>query len=96
MYAGGYIIKSILRCAQCIAYCHNELLNKAHELTHDYILVVDFHALTSNISVFVSNFRYNTDDGSVIPASASDAYYNVWAARTLSDSILNFDVWRKI
>jgi hypothetical protein len=79
-----------------IAYCRNVMLNKSQELKADYILSADLDMFASTISSFLSNFRYNTNDWSVMTASANDSYYDIWALRTLSDSILNFDVWHRI
>jgi len=29
-------------------------------------------------------------------ATSNDAYYDIWALRTLSDSVMNYDVWHRI
>jgi hypothetical protein len=79
-----------------IAFCRNKLLDIAHEITSDYILIVDLDIFATKLSAFLSNFRYNTDDWSVMTASSSGSYYDIWALRTLSDSSLNFDVWHRI
>jgi len=96
IYSRFYIDRSIQLRHNRIAHCRNELLNRARQLTSDYIFFVDFDGFTSNISSFISNFRYHTDDWSVMTASASSSYYDIWALRTLSDEILNFDIWRKV
>jgi hypothetical protein len=79
-----------------IAFCRNKLLNMAHEITSDYILIVDLDIFSTDISSFVSNFRYNTDHWSVMTAASSGLYYDIWALRTLSDSNLNFYVWHRV
>lgn len=96
IYTRSYIARSIRIRHHRIAHCRNELLNRARELTSDYIFFVDFDGFQSNIASFISNFRYHADDWSVMTASASSSYYDIWALRTLSDSILNFDIWKKV
>ena len=76
-----------------IAYCRNQLLEKARELQTDYILAIDIDIFAVNVSSFLTNFDYNIDDWSVMTANLIDNYYDIWALRTLSDSIMNFDVW---
>jgi hypothetical protein len=39
----------------------------------------------NSISAFISNFRYNIDDWSVMIA-AGGLYYDIWALRALFDS----------
>lgn len=78
-----------------LAYCRNTLLNKAHTLSPDYILFVDSDIFATNISSFLSNFKYNRDDWSVMTAATTAEYYDIWALRTLSDSIMNYDVWKR-
>jgi len=96
VYIYGNMLKLIPERPDRIAFCRNKLLNIAHEITSDYILVVDLDMFSSKVPAFISNFRYNTDDWSAMTASSSGSYYDIWALRTLSDSNLNFDVWHRI
>jgi hypothetical protein len=96
VYKYGSISKSYPNRPDRIAFCRNKLLDIAHEITSDYILVVDLDIFSAELSAFLTNFRYNTDDWSVMTASSSGSYYDIWALRTLSDSNLNFDVWHRV
>lgn len=78
-----------------IAFCRNKLLNVARQISADYILMTDADLFAANIPSLLSNFRYNRDEWSVMTTN-SNVYYDIWALRTLSDSVLNFDVWQRI
>jgi hypothetical protein len=60
------------------------------------MLVVDADIFAANVSSFLSNFEYDTNDWSVMTANLLKNYYDIWALRTLSDSILNYDVWHRV
>jgi hypothetical protein len=92
VYQYGKMSKKYPDRPQRIAFCRNKLLNISHELTADYLLMVDLDMFSSSISSLISNFRYNPDDWSVMTTSSS-TYYDIWALRTLSDSVMNYDVW---
>jgi len=79
-----------------IAVCRNRLMNLTYEIESDYILHVDMDIFRTDVSSFISNFRYHTDDWAVMTATSNDAYYDIWALRTLSDSVMNYDVWHRI
>jgi hypothetical protein len=79
-----------------LAYCRNLLLTKAHDLTPDYILVTDLDMFSSRVSSFLSNFQYDTNEWSAMTASSPGLYYDIWALRTLSDSVMNYDVWHRV
>ena len=79
-----------------IAFCRNKLVNLTYQLPSDYILHVDLDLFATDIPAFLSNFYYHTDDWSVMTATSRAGYYDLWALRTLSDSVLNFDVWRRV
>jgi hypothetical protein len=96
IYRYGNLLKAYPDRSERIAFCRNKLLNISHELTADYLLAVDLDMFGTEISAFLSNFRYNTDDWSAMTASAYSAYYDIWALRTLSDSNMNFDVWHRV
>jgi len=96
VYRYGNISKSYPDRSNRIAFCRNKLLNITHRIITDYILVVDLDIFVTSISTFISNFRYDTGDWSVMTATTRGSYYDIWALRTLSDSILNFDVWHRI
>ncbi len=95
VYRYGNMSKKYPDRSERIAFCRNKLLNISHEITADYLLIVDLDMFASSISAFISNFRYHTDDWSVMTA-ASGLYYDIWALRTLSDSVLNYDVWHRV
>ena len=78
-----------------IAFCRNKLLNVSRQFPADYLLMTDVDIFAASIPAFISNFRYNRDEWSVMTAN-SGVYYDIWAVRTLSDSVLNFDVWHRI
>lgn len=96
VYRYGNLTANYSERTDRIAFCRNKLLDLAHEMKSDYLLIVDLDIFASNIQAFISNFRYNIDDWSVMTASARGSYYDIWALRTLSDSVLNFDVWHRI
>jgi hypothetical protein len=96
IYTYGNLSRTIPRRTERIAYCRNKLLEKARQLQADYMLVLDVDIFATNVSSFLSNFEYDTNDWSVMTANLIDSYYDIWALRTLSDSILNYDVWHRI
>ncbi|UJR30890.1 hypothetical protein I4U23_018400 [Adineta vaga] len=79
-----------------IAYCRNKLLSQAREIQPDYMLVVDADIFSVNISSFLTNFEYKTSEWSVMTANLIENYYDIWALRTLSENILNYDVWHVV
>jgi hypothetical protein len=95
VYQYGNMSKEYPDRSERIAFCRNKLLEISHEITADYLLIVDLDMFTASIPGFISNFRYHKDDWSVMTASSS-LYYDIWALRTLSDSVLNYDVWHRI
>jgi len=96
VYTDGNLSRIIPERPERIAYCRNELLDKARQLKADYMLFIDVDIYAANVSSFLSNFEYDTDDWSVMTANLLKKYYDIWALRTLSDSILNFDVWHRL
>ncbi|CAF0735174.1 unnamed protein product [Adineta steineri] len=79
-----------------LAYCRNMLMDKAHLLLPDYIFIVDLDRFSTTVSSFLSNFQYDTNQWSVMTATSHDTYYDIWALRTLSDSVMNYDVWHRV
>ncbi len=96
VYAYGDTLKAPASRTERIAFCRNKLLNVSQEITADYLLVIDSDMTGTNTSAVIANFRYNTDDWSVMTAVTIGTYYDIWALRTLSESIINYDVWRQI
>ena len=96
VYSYGRLRNKLPGHTELIAYCRNELLKKAYALSPDYILVTDLDRFAPELSAFLSNFRYNTDDWSAMTATGVYGYFDLWPLRTLSDSVLNFDVWVRI
>lgn len=97
VYTYGNLSIPIPRRTERIAYCRNELLSKARQIQPDYMLVLDLDIFATNVSSFLSNFDYNTEDWSVMTANLIQSYYyDIWALRTLSETILNYDVWHRI
>jgi hypothetical protein len=96
VYTYGNLSRTIPYRTERIAYCRNKLLEKAQQLQPDYMLVLDLDIFAANVSSFLSNFEYDTDDWSVMTANLIEYYYDIWALRTLSDSVLNYDVWHRI
>jgi hypothetical protein len=96
VYTYGNLSVSFQNRSEYMAHCRNELLDKAYKLQADYILVTDVDIFNVSISAFLSNFKYDTDDWSVMTASARKVYYDILALRTISDSILNFNVLHRI
>ncbi|CAF3786324.1 unnamed protein product [Adineta steineri] len=96
VYTYGNKLKSYPERTDRLAFCRNKLLNKARDFKADYILVTDLDTFSTTVSSFLSNFRYNIDDWSVMTASSSSSYYDIWALRTLSDSVMNYDVWHRV
>jgi glycosyltransferase involved in cell wall biosynthesis len=96
VYTYGNLSRLVPHRTERIAYCRNKLLEKAQELQPDYMLVLDLDIFAANVTSFLSNFEYDTDDWSVMTANLIELYYDIWALRTLSDSILNYDVWHRI
>ncbi|CAF1370292.1 unnamed protein product [Adineta steineri] len=79
-----------------LAYCRNMLMDKAHLLLSDYIFIVDLDRFSTTVPSFLSNFQYDTNQWSVMTATSHDTYYDIWALRTLSDSVMNYDVWHRV
>ena len=88
VYTYGNLLKFIRDRTERIAFCRNKLLEKARELKADYMLILDIDIFATNVSSFLTNFDYDTDDWSVMTANLIEPYYDIWALRTLSDSIL--------
>ncbi|CAF1540048.1 unnamed protein product, partial [Adineta steineri] len=68
VYTYGNMLKTYSERTDRLAFCRNKLLNKAHDLKADYILVTDLDTFSTTVSSFLSNFRYNIDDWSVMTA----------------------------
>ncbi|CAF4307597.1 unnamed protein product, partial [Adineta steineri] len=96
VYTYGNMMKSHPGRTDRLAFCRNTLLNKTRDLKADYILVTDLDAFSAAVPAFLSNFQYNIDDWSVMTTASSGAYSDFWALRTLSDSVMNYDVWRRM
>jgi hypothetical protein len=97
IYTYGNLSRIIPRRTDRIAYCRNKLLEKARQLQPDYMLVLDLDIFATNVSSFLTNFDYDTHDWSVMTANLLEKYYyDIWALRTLSDSIMNFDIWHRL
>ncbi|CAF1230630.1 unnamed protein product [Adineta steineri] len=96
VYAYGNLMKSHPGRTDRLAFCRNTLLSKTRDLKADYILVTDLDAFSTAVPAFLSNFQYNIDDWSVMTTASSGAYSDLWALRTLSDSVMNYDVWRRM
>jgi len=60
------------------------------------MLILDVDIFAANVSSFLTNFDYDPDDWSVMTANLIDPYYDIWALRTLSDTVLNYDVWHRV
>lgn len=95
LYTYGHMSSIYPARSERIAFCRNKLLNVSREITADYLLMTDLDVFASKIPAFISSFRYNTDQWAAMTAS-SGIYYDIWALRTLSDSVMNFDVWHRI
>ena len=48
------------------------------------------------IKDFLSNFIYSRSSWLAMTATQRSEYYDIWALRTLSDTVLNYDVWHRI
>ena len=96
VFTYGNLTKTIPYRTERIAYCRNALMQKARELEPDYLLVLDLDIFAANVSSFLTNFDYDTRDWSVMTANLIKDYYDIWALRTLSDTVLNYDVWHRI
>lgn len=97
LYTYGNLSIPIPRRTERIAYCRNQLLDKARAIQPDYMLVLDLDIFATNISSFLSNFNYNTDDWSVMTANLLKThYYDIWALRTYSETIMNYDCWHRV
>jgi hypothetical protein len=96
LYTDGKLSTTIPQRPERIAHCRNKLLEKARQLQADYMLVLDLDIFATNVSSFLTNFDYDTDDWSVMTANLVDLYYDIWALRTLSDAVLNYDVWHRV
>ncbi|CAF0989971.1 unnamed protein product [Adineta ricciae] len=96
VFAQGNLVPQIASRTDRLALCRNTLLTKAYNYTPDYILATDVDMFSTTVSSFLSNFYYNRDDWSVMTASVTGGYYDIWALRTLSDNVMNYDVWHRI
>jgi hypothetical protein len=96
VYTYGNLSTSLLYRTERIAFCRNKLLEKARQVQADYMLVLDMDIFAANMSSFLTNFDYDTDDWSVMTANLVEPYYDIWALRTLSDTVLNYDIWNRI
>jgi hypothetical protein len=97
VYSAGNLRNSLPQRTDRISLCRNQLLEKARELKPDYLLVLDADIFSANISSFLTNFDYHIDDWSVMTANLLvKEYYDIWALRTLSETILNYDVYHRI
>ncbi|UJR11061.1 hypothetical protein I4U23_015245 [Adineta vaga] len=96
VFTNGTLTRSYPSRTDRLSYCRNTLLTKAYNYTPDYILVTDVDIFSTSVSSFLSNFQYDTNDWAVMTASTNGNYYDIWALRTLSDSVMNFDVWHRI
>ena len=95
LYTYGNLSSIYSERTERIEICRNKLLNVSREIPADYLLVADVDIFAASVPSFISNFRYNSDQWSVMTASSS-VYYDIWALRTLSDTVFNFDVWHRI
>ena len=96
VYSFSHLSQTYSMRTERIAFCRNRLMNLTYEIESDYILHVDLDVFRTDVSSFISNFRYHTDDWAAMTVTSNDVYYDIWALRTLSDSILNFDVWHRV
>jgi hypothetical protein len=96
VYAHGQLKRQYPSRTDRLALCRNTLLSKARHFAPDYILVTDLDIFATSVPSFLTNFRYDPKDWSVMTASSSAAYYDIWALRTLSDSVMNYDVWHRM
>jgi glycosyltransferase involved in cell wall biosynthesis len=92
----GNLSETIPHRTERIAYCRNKLLEKVQQLQPDYMLILDVDIFAANVSSFLTNFEYDTNDWSVMTANLIEDYYDIWALRTLSDLVLNYDVWHRV
>mgnify|MGYP002379640060 CR=1 FL=1 len=92
----GNLSRTIPFRTERIAYCRNRLLEKARQIQPDYLLMLDLDIFAANVSSFLTNFEYNTNSWAAMTANLIETYYDIWALRTLSESILNYDVWHRI
>ncbi|CAF0818767.1 unnamed protein product [Adineta ricciae] len=95
VYTHKKLINKYRERTERLAYCRNTLLNKAHSLSPDYILFTDPDVFSTDVLSFLSNFKYNQNDWSVMTAGNRYGYYDIWALRTLADSVMNYDVWHR-
>ncbi|CAF0767793.1 unnamed protein product [Adineta ricciae] len=96
VFSQGKLVPQIASRTDRLALCRNTLLTKAYNYTPDYILATDVDMFSTTVPSFLSNFYYNRDDWSVMTASITGGYYDIWALRTLSDNVMNYDVWHRI
>ena len=97
VFTYGNLTVPVPRRTERIAYCRNELLKKTRPLQPDYMFMLDLDIFAANVTSFLTNFDYNTDDWSVMTANLLEShYYDIWALRTLSEEVLNFDVWHRV
>ncbi|CAF1392997.1 unnamed protein product [Adineta ricciae] len=96
IFSQGVLVKQYASRTDRLALCRNTLLTRAYNYVPDFILVTDVDMFSTSVASFLSNFYYNTDDWSVMTASVTGGYYDIWALRTLSDDVMNYDVWHRI
>ncbi|CAF4068791.1 unnamed protein product [Adineta steineri] len=96
LYTYRRLAKQYPERSERLAYGRNMLMDKAHLLLPDYIFIVDLDRFSTTVSSFLSNFKYDTNQWSVMTATSHNDYYDLWALRTLSDSVMNYDVWHRV
>ncbi|CAF4304613.1 unnamed protein product, partial [Adineta steineri] len=96
LYTYRRLAKQYPERSERLAYGRNMLMDKAHLLLPDYIFIIDLDRFSTTVSSFLSNFQYDTNQWSVMTATSHNDYYDLWALRTLSDSVMNYDVWHRV
>ena len=83
--------------AHRIAFCRNNLLRTVRENgwinQAKYLLVMDIDINANSVLTvdnFLTNFDYDTRDWTVMTASQTKRYYDIWAVRSQT---LNYDCW---
>lgn len=96
IYSGGQLEPIIPDRSERIAFCRNTLLQEARKFNPDYLLTVDLDVFAASVPAFLTNFDYDMNDWSAMTANVDEVYYDIWALRTLSDTNLNYDIWKKV
>jgi hypothetical protein len=96
VYSYGHLSIKMPERERRLEYCRNVLLERARQLQADYMLHVDVDIFAVNVNSFLSNFDYETNDWSVMTANLGSIYNDIWAVRTLSDTVLNYDCWHRV